>query len=118
MQNVFDIDISSTDSDSEDDLARLVAISPRAKPTMSTFNPMENQKSPVSQISPRSKAYEILKQKAKIDLSESDSDNVPNLETQNSDSSDEEFTVIEQGIQMSLDQVKNRIRGLNYRTTA
>eukprot|EP00343_Euplotes_focardii_P005524 CAMPEP_0205808274 /NCGR_PEP_ID=MMETSP0205-20121125/12189_1 /ASSEMBLY_ACC=CAM_ASM_000278 /TAXON_ID=36767 /ORGANISM="Euplotes focardii, Strain TN1" /LENGTH=122 /DNA_ID=CAMNT_0053083711 /DNA_START=427 /DNA_END=792 /DNA_ORIENTATION=+ len=107
----FDIDISSSDSDSDEDLERYTAISPRIRNKIDincrdyyTGFPGNNGFIKSYQNLVTGSSSSCINE---VNLTEAEGQNSKIVPT-DSDDSDEEITVIENGIQNSLEQVTNR----------
>lgn len=119
------MNVSDSESDSDDSLIRLGAVSPKIRTRMSsnyqaycTGIKSQNElliKSCLQQSEENPCNTNSISQANKFTGAESENNTIPYQKglINDSDDSDEEISVIEKGIQMSLEQVTNRLRGYN-----
>ncbi|CAI2363560.1 unnamed protein product [Moneuplotes crassus] len=110
----YEFDISSSD-DSEDDLARFAAVSPRIrnkidtqellKPTGVNFIALC-----ANSTTPQENTFGMKKTSKNTNFGELESRDTKHMDTSDSENSDEEISNIEKRIQRSLEQVTNRLK--------
>jgi hypothetical protein len=113
---VFDAELSSSDSDSED-LTRYAALSPKIRNyARNGYNSSSHNELLIKshvQLDETPIYVKPFNRLSKFAYVDTESGATQNHETTETDDSDEEFSQLEKGIQISLEKVTNRLRGAN-----
>ncbi len=107
----YDFNISSSDDDSDDDLARITAISPKIRTRVNTKDILHAAGTDFTTGLTKSASLQdytlgLKGRHDNINYTEFDSRDTKHVDTSDSENSDEEINNIEKGIQKSLEQVR------------